>query len=191
MNVLVLHSAYGLRPAVLRAVGRLEASGHTVHAPDLYEGAVADTVERALALRDAVGREVLLARAMAAVEAWKPEALVGFSLGASLAQRVALRRGSPTRLVLFHGIAEPVVQPLPGWRVQAHVARDDPFEPDAELEEWRQSLVRAGALVELHRYSGGGHLFTDPGLPDFHEASAERAWESALRWLTVGDPAPS
>ena len=183
MRILLLHSAYGLRPAVREAEARLQSAGHTVLAPDLYDGATADTLERALALRDGIGREALLSRALAAAEESNPEALMGFSLGASLAQRVAVRRGSPSCLVLFHGVAELAEKAMPGLRIQAHVAEGDPFEPDDELAAWRTSFERHGAEVDLRRYAGGGHLFTDAGLPDFHAGSAAVAWDATLHFL--------
>ncbi|MBU8894834.1 dienelactone hydrolase [Corallococcus sp. H22C18031201] len=183
MRILVLHSAYGLRPAVREAVQRLEAAGHTATAPDLYAGQTADALEHAIALRDAMGRQELLARAMAATEDFRPDAILGFSLGASLAQRVAVRRGAPLRLVLIHGAAENAERPHPGLRMVLHAAHGDPFVPDDELAVWTDSFVRAGADVTVHRYAGGGHLFTDPGLPDFHPASTARTWDNTLRWL--------
>ena len=182
MRILILHSVYGLRPAVHDAAARLEAAGHVTHAPDLYGGSTANTRDEGLALRDSVGLEVLLDRALAEAEAWAPDALLGFSMGASLSQRVALRRGGTLPLVLFHGTAEPADRGVPGLRILAHVANDDPFEPDEELESWHTSFVRNGASVELHRYPGG-HLFTDAGLTDFNAQSAEKAWDTTLRWL--------
>ncbi len=38
--VVLLHSAYGLRPAVLDAADRLRRAGHQVDTPDLYDGHV-------------------------------------------------------------------------------------------------------------------------------------------------------
>ncbi|MBJ6765620.1 dienelactone hydrolase family protein [Myxococcaceae bacterium JPH2] len=183
MRILVLHSAYGLRPAIQEAVQRLEAAGHSATAPDLYAGATANTLDHALALRDAIGRQELLSRAMAATEAFQPDAILGFSLGASMAQRIAVRRGSPLRLVLFHGAAENAERLHPGLRMTLHAAQGDAFVPDDELAVWKDSFVRAGAQVAVHRYEDGGHLFTDPGLPDFHPATAARAWDNTLRWL--------
>jgi dienelactone hydrolase len=39
-EVVVFHSALGLRPALLRWAVRLRAAGHVVHTPDLYDGEV-------------------------------------------------------------------------------------------------------------------------------------------------------
>jgi dienelactone hydrolase len=39
-EVVVFHSALGLRPALLRWAARLRAAGHVVHTPDLYDGEV-------------------------------------------------------------------------------------------------------------------------------------------------------
>jgi dienelactone hydrolase len=37
--------------------------------------------------------------------------------------------------------------------------------------------------VEVHRYPGAGHLFTDPDLPDYDETSAEQTWRTVLGFL--------
>ena len=39
-QVVIYHSAYGLRPAIIDFADRLRAAGHQVHAPDLYDGEV-------------------------------------------------------------------------------------------------------------------------------------------------------
>ncbi len=44
-------------------------------------------------------------------------------------------------------------------------------------------MRRAGAEVEVHRYRGAGHLFTDPELPDYDAEAAERAWAASLDFL--------
>jgi dienelactone hydrolase len=182
-DVVLFHSAYGLRPAVRDAADRLRRAGHRVETPDLYEGRTAGTLEAALALRDAVGRDELLRRARAAVEAVAPgTVLAGFSLGASLAQRIAALDARFTRLLLVHGVADPpAALPVP-WSVQAHIAEEDPWAPKAELMDWRRALDALGAVVELHFYRGG-HLFTDPGLADHDAGAAARVWERAERFL--------
>jgi dienelactone hydrolase len=44
-------------------------------------------------------------------------------------------------------------------------------------------MGRAGADVEIHRYAGAGHLYTDPDLPDYDEKAAEATWRVALGFL--------
>ena len=55
MQVLLLHSAHGLRPATAEHADRLRAAGHVVHAPDLYEGVVLGDAAEGPAHRDATG----------------------------------------------------------------------------------------------------------------------------------------
>ncbi|QLE71666.1 dienelactone hydrolase [Streptomyces rectiverticillatus] len=185
-TIVLFHSAYGLRPAVHAAAERLRAAGHEVHVPDLYEGRTADTVEDGMAVKDEIGREELLRRAVTAVAPLSDRGLVyaGFSLGGSIAQTLALGDEKARGLLLLHGTSDlaedAAVDELP---VQLHVADPDPFEPHDWLNAWYLRMGRAGADVEVHRYPGAGHLFTDPDLADYDEEAAERAWRVALAFL--------
>jgi dienelactone hydrolase len=182
-DLVIFHSAYGLRPALRRSAERLRGLGHRVETPDLYDGQVADSLERALALRDGIGRDQLLRRAQASVAAAPAgTVLAGLSLGAALALRIAARDARFSRLLLFHGVAEPPGALPSRWQVQAHLAEADEWAPPAEVGAWRAALEALGATVDLHLY-GGGHLFTDPGLPDHQAGAAAQAWERAERFL--------
>jgi len=108
--------------------------------------------------------------------------LAGLSLGASLAQRIAQLDARFSRLLLLHGLAEPPGSLPSPWRIQAHLSEDDPWAPAAEVQAWRARLEALGAQVELHRYRGG-HLFTDPGLPDYDAIAAAVAWARASAFL--------
>jgi dienelactone hydrolase len=44
-------------------------------------------------------------------------------------------------------------------------------------------MIGAGATVQLFRYAGTGHLFTDPGTPGHDEQAAALAWDRSLRFL--------
>ncbi len=175
------------------AAERLRAAGHEVHVPDLYEGRTADTVEDGMAVKDGIGREELLRRAVTAVAPLSDRGLVyaGFSLGGSIAQNLALGDEKARGLLLLHGTSDladdAAVDELP---VQLHVADPDPFEPHDWLNAWYLRMGRAGADVEVHRYPGAGHLFTDPDLADYDEEAAETAWRVALAFLEeIGDQA--
>ncbi|MER5463541.1 dienelactone hydrolase family protein [Streptomyces sp. NPDC002668] len=186
MNIMLFHSVYGVRPAVHAAAERLRAAGHQVRVPDLFEGQTAETVEAGRELKEKIGQEELLRRAVLAAAPCSDEGLVyaGFSLGGSIAQNLALGDEKARGLLLMHGtsdIAEGAsVDELP---VQLHVADPDQFEPHDWLSAWYLQIQRAGADVEIYRYPGAGHLFTDPGLPDYDEESAELAWRIALGFL--------
>ncbi|MGW7521526.1 dienelactone hydrolase family protein [Streptomyces sp. NPDC054796] len=185
-TVVLFHSVYGLRPAVHSAADRLRDAGHEVHTPDLFKGRTADTVEEGMALKDEIGRDELLMRAVTATGPLSDRGLVyaGFSLGGSVAQNLALADAKAKGLLLFHGtsdIAEDAaVDELP---VQLHVADPDPFEPHDWLNAWYLRMRRAGADVEVFPYAGAGHLFTDAALDDYDEEAAERAWRTALGFL--------
>ncbi|MFF5129687.1 dienelactone hydrolase family protein [Streptomyces syringium] len=185
-TIVLFHSAFGLRPAVHAAAERLRAAGHEVHVPDLYDGRTTDTVEDGMKIKDEIGQEELLRRAITAVAPLSDRGLVyaGFSLGGSIAQNLALGDEKARGLLLLHGtsdLAEDAsVDELP---VQLHVADPDPFEPHDWLNAWYLRMQRAGADVEVYRYAGAGHLFTDPELADYDEEAAEAAWAVALGFL--------
>ena len=184
--ILLLHSMYGLRPAVHAAADRLRAAGHEVHVPDLYGGRTADTAEEGMALKEEIGADELLKRAVRAAAPVSDRGLVyaGFSLGGSIAQNLALADAKARGLLLLHGTSDiaddTTTDELP---VQLHVADPDPFEPHDWLNAWYLRMGRAGADVEVFRYPGAGHLYTDPQLPDYDEQAAEATWRVALGFL--------
>lgn len=188
MNIMLFHSTYGLRPAVHAAAARLRAAGHEVHVPDLFDGRTFETVEEGMAFKDEVGKDELLRRAVLAAAPYSERGLVyaGFSFGASTAQTLALGDEKARGLLLLHGtsdIAENAsVDELP---VQLHVADPDPFETHDWLNSWYLQMQRTGADVEVYRYPGAGHLFTDPDLPDHDAAAAELTWKVALGFLAT------
>ncbi|WP_405808886.1 dienelactone hydrolase family protein [Streptomyces sp. NBC_00210] len=188
MNIMLFHSVYGLRPAVRAAADRLREAGHQVHVPDLFEGQTVESVEEGRELKDKIGNEELLRRAILAASPYSDRGLVyaGFSLGGSIAQNLAMGDEKARGLLLVHGtsdIAEGAsVDELP---VQLHVADPDPFEPHDWLSAWYLQMQRAGADVEVYRYPGAGHLYTDPELPDYDEAAAEQTWRVALGFLST------
>ncbi|WP_228977798.1 dienelactone hydrolase family protein [Streptomyces sp. DH12] len=186
MEIMLFHSVYGPRPAVHAAADRLRAAGHQVHVPDLYEGQTAASVEEGREIKDRIGWEELTRRAVSAAAPHSERGLVyaGFSLGAAFAQVLAVADEKARGLLLLHGTYDvPEDASVGGLPVQLHVADPDPFEPDDWLNTWYLEMGRAGADVEVHRYRGAGHLYTDPDLPDHDAEAAERTWATALSFL--------
>ncbi|MBD0673639.1 dienelactone hydrolase family protein [Streptomyces sp. CBMA156] len=189
-QIVLFHSAYGLRPAVRAAAERLRAAGHTVHIPDLFDGRTFDSVEEAQEFQEELGgSEELLRRGVMAAAPLSEGGLVyaGFSLGGALAQNLALADEKARGLLLLHGTSDLREDAATEIPVQLHIAEPDPFEPEDWLNAWYLRMVRAGADVEVHRYRGAGHLFTDPELPDYDAQAAEWAWAAALAFLAELD----
>ncbi|WP_067797448.1 dienelactone hydrolase family protein [Actinomadura formosensis] len=185
-RILLLHSMYGLRPAVHQAADRLRAAGHEVHVPDLYDGRVVDTPEAGIEIKDEIGRDELLRRAVTAAAPLTGDGglvYAGFSLGGSIAQNLALADDKAAGLLLMHGTSDMADDASTEIPVQLHVADPDTWEPVDWLNAWYLRMRNAGADVEVFRYRGAGHLFTDPDLPDYDADAAERAWTTALAFL--------
>ncbi|MFD2765070.1 dienelactone hydrolase family protein [Micromonospora eburnea] len=183
-HILLLHSVYGRRPAVLAAAARLRAAGHEVTAPDLYGLPPVGTVEEGFALLDRVGRDAVLERARVAARDLPAETvLAGFSMGAGVAGALLAERPQAAALLLLHGTGGAPESVRPGLPVQLHLADPDEYEPQDELDEWRRAMTAAGADLTIHRYPGPGHLYTDPELPDHDGLAAALTWDRALAFL--------
>ncbi|UWE08940.1 dienelactone hydrolase family protein [Actinacidiphila bryophytorum] len=185
VTIVLFHSMYGLRPAVHEAADRLRAAGHEVQVPDLYGGRTTDDAEEGMRIKDEIGKDELLRRAVAAAAPYSEQGLVyaGFSLGGSVAQNLALGDERCRGLLLLHGTSDIADDAATGIPVQLHVADPDPFESDDWLNAWYLRMRKAGADVEVHRYRGAGHLYTDQGLPDYDAEASKRTWAVALDFL--------
>jgi carboxymethylenebutenolidase len=110
--------------------------------------------------------------------------VIGFSLGAYYALDLAAADPEHIRsVVLFYGSGGG------DWSDSraaylGHFAGDDPFEPQANVEDLEASLMRAGRPVTFYRYPGTGHWFFEPDRPDaYDEAAANLAWDRTLAFL--------
>jgi dienelactone hydrolase len=190
-EVVLFHSALGLRPGVTVAADRLRAAGHTVHAPDYYDGEVFDDLDEGLRKRDALGYVEIVGRARESVTGL-PAGLVlaGFSLGAVPAELLAATTPGARGAVLMHGavsvegFSEFGVERWPeGVPVQVHYAADDPWMEAKEVAGLGDAVRGAGAAFEAHVYPGSAHLFADPDLPGYDRVSSEEMWRRVLAFL--------
>ncbi|MDH6460618.1 dienelactone hydrolase [Micromonospora sp. A200] len=190
-HIVLFHSVYGLRPAVLAQADRLRAAGHRVVTPDLYGEPPTDTVEAGFALFDKIGHDEVLRRGRAALAPLPPETvLAGWSMGAGVAGALLAERPDAAALLLLHGTGADPAAVRPGLPVQLHLADPDEYETPEEIAEWQRAMTGAGARLEVFRYPGAGHLFTDPDVPDHDPGAAEQTWERVLTFL-AGLPGPS
>jgi dienelactone hydrolase len=190
-EIVVFHSALGLRPGVIADADRLRAAGHSVRTPDYYDGEVFDDLDEGLRKRDAVGYDEIFRRAQGAVTDLPPDLVfAGFSLGAMPAELLAATRPGARGAILFHS-AVPVEEfeafGAEGWPsgvpAQVHYAAEDPWVEQEEVDALGKAVRQAGADFEAHTYPGSGHLFADPGLPEYDRASSEDMWRRVLAFL--------
>jgi dienelactone hydrolase len=174
-EVVLFHHVQGLTDGMLAFAGELRAGGHTVHAPDLFDGERPATIDDGIALVQSIGDEVLSERVDRAV-AGLPEGLVyaGFSLGAATAQRLAQTRPGARGALLYVGClpisGEWAVGPWPdGVPVQIHGMDKDPFFAlEGDIDAARELVETVGpGLGELFVYPGDRHLFADSSLPSY------------------------
>jgi len=184
-EIVLFHSALGLRPAVLEFAERLRAAGHRVHTPDSFDGQVFESLENGVRKRDALGIPELMRRANAAVSAL-PDALVfaGFSMGTGSAEYLAATRPGAKAAVLMHGAIAPAKVAVHAWPrsvlVQVHYAKDDPWVDPNEVSALAAAVKASGGKIDVYTYPHGGHLFADKGLTDY---SSESAWVMTERLL--------
>ncbi|MBO9578336.1 MAG: dienelactone hydrolase family protein [Microbacteriaceae bacterium] len=186
-EVLLFHHAGGLTPGVHAFADRLRAAGHVVHTPDLYDGAMFDDVHAGVANGEAIGQEVLAARARAAAAGIAgPLVVAGMSLGCAMATGVLLERPDVVGALYLYGAVTPRwwdAEWPSGVPAQAHVAAHDEWrEPEVEEE-----FAALGHAVFV--YEDGGHLFLDVDRPDHSEESADEAWPRILAFLDGVDSA--
>ena len=192
-EVVLFHSVLGLSPGVISAAERLRVAGHTIHNPDYFDGEVFDDLGEGIRKEEALGFQEIARRTREYV-AGLPEGLVfcGFSLGAVHAEALAASRPGALGAVLMAG-AVPVgaleeyfgIDRWPeGVAVQVHYAADDPWvEVEEEVVPLGEAVRGAGAAFEAHSYPGSGHLFFEPGLPEYDLASSDEMWERVLVFL--------
>lgn len=187
-EVVLYHSAYGLRPGVLQWAERLRQCGYTVHTPDLYDGEVFSDRMDAVRKIQELGFDGMLARSQAAVSHLRNDLVyAGFSNGGACAELLAATRPGARGAILMHA-------PLPirdlGWTkwpgtvpVQVHFADKDPLRNEKVIEALAERVRAGDGTFEQHIYAAPGHLFADPDMPAYDAAAAALMFQRVLEFL--------
>jgi dienelactone hydrolase len=186
-EVVLFHHAQGLTPGVAAFADELRRAGHTVHAPDLYDGRTFATLEEGLAYAEEIGFDEVTERGIQAAEALPAELVyAGFSLGLGPAHRLAQTRPGARGALLFYACL-PVSEFGPSWPagvpVQIHAMESDPeFDNGWDLPAAR-ALVEEAEDGELFLYPGDQHLFADSSLPSYDADAAALLGQRVLNFL--------
>ena len=178
-EVLLFHHAQGLTPGVRAFADELRAAGHTVHAPDLFDGRTFDSIDEGMACIKGRGMDEMLERGEQTANDL-PNQLVyaGFSFGEMVAQKLAQTRPGARGALLFYSCipisGEWAFGPGPdGVPVQIHGMDNDPiFVGEGDVDAARE-IVEKVEDSELFLYPGDQHYFADSSLPSYDaEATA-------------------
>jgi dienelactone hydrolase len=186
-EVLLFHHAQGQTAGFLAFADALRAAGHTVHAPDLYDGRTFDTLDEGVAHAGEIGFGKLVERGVAAAEELPAELVyAGVSLGVMPAQQLAQTRAGARGALLLEACA-PTSEFGSGWPdgvpVEVHGMDGDPFFAGEGDVDAARALVKETGGAELFLYPGDQHLFTDSSLPSYDAEAAELVKQRALAFL--------
>ena len=183
-EILLFHHAQGQTPGFLAFADDLRAAGHTVHAPDLYDGKTFASLGEGVGYAKQVGFDTIGERSRLAAEGLPNELVyAGFSLGVMGAQLLAQTRPGAKGALLFSA-AFPASEfgPWPqGVPLQIHLMEADEWAME-DLPAARE-LVETIEGAELFLYPGDRHLFADNSLPDYDEGAAKLLEQRVLSFL--------
>ena len=190
--VLVLHAWWGLNDTIRAFCARLAEAGFVAFAPDLYHGKVADNIDDADALSNALDAHQAKADVAAAAKFLDERAgqadggiaVIGFSLGTYFALELSVTDPEHVHsVVVFYGTWDGDYSSSRAAYL-GHYAETDEFEPQSGVDAMEAALHRAGRPVSIHVYPGTGHWFFEPDQPQaFNPAAADLAWERTLAFL--------
>jgi dienelactone hydrolase len=186
-EVLLFHHAQGQTEGFEAFADELRRAGHTVHAPDLYDGRTFATLDEGMAYAEQVGFGEIMERGVRAANGLPHELVyAGFSLGVLPAQKLAQTRAGARGALLFYSCLPPSEFGT-SWPadvpVQIHGMDADPiFVGEGDIDAAR-ALVESTEQAELFLYPGSQHYFADSSLPSYDAGAAALLTQRVLDFL--------
>jgi dienelactone hydrolase len=188
-DVLLFHHAQGLTPGIRAFADELRAAGHTVHAPDLFDGQTFGSIDEGMAHIKGIGMDVMTERGVRTADDLPAELVyAGFSFGEMIAQKLAQTRPGAKGALLFYSAipitGEWAFGPWPdGVPVQIHGMDNDPiFAGEGDIDAARE-IVEKVEDAELFLYPGDQHYFADSSLPSYDREAAALLTRRVLDFL--------
>jgi len=188
-EVLLFHHAQGLTPGVRAFADTLRAAGHTVHAPDLFDGRTFGSIDEGLAYIGEIGFDAMRERGVRVADELPAELVyAGMSFGVLPAQKLAQTRPGARGALLFYSClpisGEWAFGPWPdGVPVQIHGMDNDPFfVGEGDIHAARE-IVEKAKDAELFLYPGDQHYFADSSLPSYDANATALLTRRVLEFL--------
>lgn len=197
-GVLLLHGWWGLTPFFKRVADRLAEAGFVVVAPDLFDGATADTVDdaqRLLAEADPNALAHLVRSGLhhlrsLPVTLGGPCGVVGFAMGGSMAVWLSAREpDGVAATVAFYGTQDIDLSHATSAYL-GHFAATDEYISEDDLVFFESSLFLEGHQPDVHRYPGTRQWFFEEDRAEHDPAAAALAWGRTVAFLREHLPAP-
>lgn len=191
-NVIVFHSVLGVRKGILDFCQEVESQGHHVDCVDLYDGKSFEDMQEAFDHFLSIGIPEMMERSVQYTQELTQDAVyVGFSNGGASALILAGTKPGSKGCLLMHAalpIKELGIEKWPAdVPVQVHYAKTDPWKDEEGVAQLEHDIVESGASYEYYEYPIEGHLFTDAGLPEYHEASTDILFKRVNQFLQKVD----
>ncbi len=188
-EVLLFHHAQGQTEGFTAFADELRRAGHTVHAPDLFDGRTFDTIDEGMAYVKEIGFSEIIERGVRVADGFPSELVyAGFSLGVVPAQKLAQTRSGARGALLFYSCV-PISEFGSSWPadvpVQIHAMDADPFFVDEGDLEAAQELVASAEQAELFLYPGDQHYFADASLKSYDADAAALLGRRVLDFLAT------
>jgi carboxymethylenebutenolidase len=188
-GVLVLHSFWGLTPAVKRNADGLADHGYTVLVPDINFGELPKTEQDAVEHLGAASPDRLASLVMSSTallyekSAPGPIGIVGFGMGGSLGLWASVRAPDlVSTVVSFYG-SQQIDFAGSKSAYLIHLAETDTYLSDDEAVFMEATMGLESLPVEVIRYPGTRHGFCEPEGDTYDPAAREVAWSRTIDFL--------
>lgn len=188
-GVLLLHSFWGLTSSVKGLADDLADHGYTVLAPDINFGTLPDSEQEALNHLGAANPDRLASLVLSSVgllyerSTDGPIGIIGFGMGGSLALWASVRLADlVTAAVSFYGSQQ---IDFAGSKSDylIHLAEEDEYITDDEAAFMEATMGLEELTVEVVRYPGTRHGFSEPDGETFDPETFDDAWKRTLEFL--------
>lgn len=167
--VLVVHDYFGLSQATVDEIERLAQNGYRTVAVDLYDGEAAETDEQATVLMNALDQDAAQEHVAAAYQylskGGRPVAIVGYSMGASIALKAAAHTDNMFGAVAaiygggYQDLSDDELSKMPSTLIVSGSADGWSYQELLTLQERMHAL---GNPAQTLVYPNAGHGYAQP-----------------------------
>ena len=187
-NVVIFHSVLGIREGITDAAKALKKAGHTIYVADLYNGKSFESMDEALAFFEELGIPEIMSRSIEYTKEFPADSFyLGFSNGGASALLLAGTKPGAKGCVLFHAALPVAELGINKWPedvpVEVHYAKDDPWKEGESVVELGKNIKETGAYYRYYEYELTGHIFIDPGLPEYNKETTKLIYQRTIDFI--------